>query len=154
MGRKGFYLIIVSAAVFLVLLFPIRSAAASAEGGTYLTVRTQQLGKIKIYVSPTYKDYFGLVNGLPAYMNTGSTTGYTLNSNGTLAYRITIGQFGESWSYRTASGTVSYTLTVQEYFPDESNIFVAGTDISESQWLLYSIIFIGGAIIIVLWFKR
>lgn len=154
MGRTRIYLSILFA-VGLVFLSPLRSAAAQVEGGVYLTVDTQQLGKIKIYVSPTYKDYFGLVNGKVGFFNTGTTTGYTLTAGGRVNYRITIGQFGEDWYYRTSSSsTVQYPLTVLEYYPDESNILVSGEDLTENQWILYSVIFLGGAIILVLWFKR
>ena len=149
--KVGLYAAIFS---FLIVAFSFRTYAADIKGGTYFTVDTTQLGKVKIYINPSYREYFGLVNGVPSFMSTGTNSGYILDNQGAVWYRVTIGSFGDTWTYRNVNQSYSYTLNVTGYYPEESNIFVAGTDLSDEKWLLYSVVFLGGCIIVTLWFKR
>lgn len=148
--------IIASVLSFLIVAFgfSVNSVhAADIIGGTYFTVQSN-LGKVTIYVNDAIAEDFGLIDGSVRLLNSSTQLGYILNSDGSIKYRVSIYPYGETWQYRTYSGNQYYNFTFSTYYPEESNLFVKGLDIASQDWLLYTSFFIGGAIIILLWFKR
>lgn len=141
-----------------VLLFSSATVFADVEvsGGTYVTVGTSQLGKITIYIPKEAEENWCFINGLPYYTGTSTLTGYVLNNSGGGKYTIRIYNYINGWDYRTyGSSTSTYqALTVNAYFPKESNIFVKKYRSNTQNLLLYSVIVIAGISIINIFFKR
>lgn len=143
-------------AVFLLTCIWILLCGFAPSGGYWLDVTTSELGAVRIYVSSTYaQGAFALEDGKPVNMTTSNISGAILNSSGDRAYTVTAAPYGEDWTYRQqGTGYSSSTLTVTGIDQDTSTVQLIGMSVAPELQLDYIVIFLIGALIVLIWSRR
>lgn len=141
--------------LFLCCIWMIFSGFAPS-GGYWLDITTAELGAVRMYVNASYSSgAFALVNDIPVNMTTSNISGSVLNNSGDRSYTITAAPYGEQWTYRQVGNNyTSYDLTVTGIDQDTSTVQLIGVSVAPELQVDYILLFMIGALIVLIWSRR